>query len=200
MGIGINPKGELVFGTDAEPWRDFLTAYPPLIINGVISNTGIGKEIDGKHRRSLIGYNDKEIIFITIDNPGASFRECADIAFKAGCNYAINLDGGGSTRALYQGKAYAKASYNRPVDNLIAVYLRPRVIYRVQLGAFLRKANAAKLCEQIKALGGDYSGAYVKYIFPYYKVQVGAFSKKENANKLVANLKNKGFNAFVTTN
>jgi N-acetyl-anhydromuramyl-L-alanine amidase AmpD len=33
----------------------------------------------------------------------------------------------------------------------------------------------------------------------YYKVQVGAFSKKENAEKLLKQLKEKGFEGFITT-
>jgi exopolysaccharide biosynthesis protein len=46
-------------------------------------------------------------------------------------NYALNLDGGGSTKILENGKSITSSLYNRPVDNVIAIYLKPKTIYRV---------------------------------------------------------------------
>ena len=198
-GIGINQSGELVFGKDTAVWKDFLTAYPPLLINGNYQTFNIGNDINYKARRSIIGYNADNIFIIVIDSPGATFKESAQIAKEAGCLYAVNLDGGGSTRLLYQGAGYAKAQVSRAIDNVIAVYTKKqKIIYRVQIGAFSSELNAKKLCDKIKALGNPYSSAYVRFINPYYKVQVGAFSIKENAEKIVKDLKAKGYNAFIT--
>lgn len=104
---------------------------------------------------------------------------------------------------LHNGKCITKALTNRPVDNVMAVYLRPKTIYRVQLGAFSKKANADVFLAKIKALpdtiNAGYKNAYVRKVGNYWKVQVGAFSVKANAARVVNDLKSKGYNAFITT-
>jgi hypothetical protein len=198
FGIGITTTGELRFGRDFEVWKDFLTAYPPLVISGVCETLGIAKEIDGTHKRTVLGYNDDNVFIIVYDYPGATLKEAAQLAKDIGCKYAVNLDGGGSTRLLYKGnKTYAAAMINRPVDNVVAFYLYQQ-LYRVQLGAFSSRDNAVNFCNQIKKLDG-YEGAYVRFVEPYYKVQVGAFSIYDNAKNMLNDLKKKGYNAFITT-
>lgn len=207
-GFGIDDKGNLVYGKDTDKnWKDFISAYPPLVVNGQKQKITFADEINYNARRTILGYNDTYIYTISVDSPGATLEKSADIAIQAGCKYAINLDGGGSTRLLYEGKAYAAASYNRPVDNIVAFYTKPaetitpieQILYRVQLGAFSSKVNADNYCKKIKTLGTNYTGAFVKYIEPYYKVQVGAFAIKTNAENMVKDLKAKGYNAFIVT-
>lgn len=208
-GFGIDGLGNLLYAKDTDKlWRDFISAYPPLVVNGEIQNITIASEISARNRRTILGYNDTYIFTISIDTPGATFPEAALIARNIGCTYAINLDGGGSTRLLYQGKAYATASYNRPVDNVVALYVKTQesettpteqYLYRVQLGAFSSKINADNYCKKIQTLGTNYKGAFVKFIAPYYKVQVGAFSIKQNAENMVNDLKAKGYNAFIVS-
>ena len=70
------------------------------------------------------------------------------------------------------------------------------VLYRVQCGAFSKKANAQAMAKQLEAKG--YS-TYLVQVDGLYKVQTGAFSVKANADKLCSQLKSKGFSAFVTT-
>jgi hypothetical protein len=77
-------------------------------------------------------------------------------------DYALNLDGGGSTKILENGKSITSSLYNRAVDNVIAIYLKPKTIYRVQIGAFSLKARAEALLKKIQALGGNYRNAYVR--------------------------------------
>ena len=198
-GIGIKQNGDLCCGYENEGWKDFLTAYPPLIINGKYNTMNIGQELNYSARRSILGYDYNNIYCIVIDSPGATLKEAAGIAATAGCLYAINLDGGGSTRLICRDATYAAAANNRPVDNVIAIYLhqQPKTIYRVQLGAFSSKENADKFCAEIRQVGPNTASAFVKYISPYYKVQVGAFSIKANAENLVKELKSKGYNAFI---
>ena len=69
------------------------------------------------------------------------------------------------------------------------------VLYRVQVGAYRRKANADAQLAKVKNAGFD---AFIVKVGDLYKVQVGAFSKKANATAQVARLKKLGISAFVT--
>ena len=200
-GLGIDKTGNLIYGKDSDrQWRDFISSFPTLVADGKKVPIEMAYEISGKARRTILGYDQNYIYTISIDSPGATLTQSANIALDTGCQYAINLDGGGSTRLLYQGKTYAAGTYNRPVDNIVAIYLKKQqesFIYRVQLGAFSSKENATAFCEKIKLLGGNYQNAFVRYIAPYYKVQVGAFSIKQNAENMLNDLKSKGYSAFI---
>lgn len=67
-------------------------------------------------------------------------------------------------------------------------------LYKVQVGAYNDKKNAAAMLEKLKSKGFD---ATIVQADGKYKVQVGAFSKKEDADAMVKKLKSKGFNGFV---
>lgn len=69
-------------------------------------------------------------------------------------------------------------------------------LYRVQTGAYTKKANADAQLEKVKAAGFD---TYMVQAGGYYKIQVGAYSKKENAVGMAAKLKAAGFDTFITT-
>lgn len=69
-------------------------------------------------------------------------------------------------------------------------------LYRVQTGAFSKKANADTLFDKIKKAGFD---TYMVQSGGMYKVQVGAYSKKEKADAMLKKLKAAGFDAFITT-
>lgn len=72
-------------------------------------------EGDPRHPRTLVGYNDKEVLLVTVDGrqPGWSvgmrYHELAMLMQRLGCTDALNLDGGGSTTAWVRG-----AVRNRP--------------------------------------------------------------------------------------
>lgn len=70
------------------------------------------------------------------------------------------------------------------------------VLYRVQVGAYSKKANADAMLEKIKKAGFD---AFVTKVDNLYKVQVGAFSKKANADAMLEKVKKAGYEAFITT-
>lgn len=198
-GMGIL-NNSLTFGSiDNCEFTDFISAYPVLIKNGKKVNITVANEINYKARRTILGYNNKNIYIIAIESPGMNFSLMQEMLYDIGLDYAINLDGGGSTKILENGKSITSILYNRAVDNVIAFYLKPKTIYRVQCGAFSSKINAERLQKSIQTLGSDYTGAYVRKIGNYYKVQVGAFSVKLNAVKMMNNLKANGFSAFITT-
>ncbi len=70
------------------------------------------------------------------------------------------------------------------------------ILYRVQVGAYSKKANADAMVEKIKKAGFD---TYMVKVDGLYKVQVGAFSKKSNAENMKAKITALGFDAFITT-
>lgn len=69
-------------------------------------------------------------------------------------------------------------------------------LYRVQVGAYLKKENADNQLKAVKAKGFD---AFITQVDGLYKVQVGAYSVKANAEARLAKVKAAGFDAFITT-
>lgn len=59
---------------------------------------------------------------IAIDSPGMAYKAIQNMLVELKVQYAINLDGGGSTRILENGECITNGSENRAVDNVIAVY------------------------------------------------------------------------------
>lgn len=196
-------NGELKYGViGQEKFEDFVSGYPVLIKAGAAVPITIASEINYKARRTILAYNKENIFIVAIESPGMNFSQMQSFLRTLKVDYAINLDGGGSTKILRDGKCITKALANRPVDNIMAIYLKPKVVYRVQLGAFSKKANADAFLAKIKALPDTinvgYKNAYVRKVGSYWKVQVGAFSVKANATRVVNDLKGKGYNAFIT--
>ena len=197
-------NGELKYGViGQEKFEDFVSGYPVLIKAGAAVPITIASEINYKARRTVLAYNKENIFIVAIESPGMNFSQMQSFLRTLKVDYAINLDGGGSTKILRDGKCITNALANRPVDNIMAIYLKPKVIYRVQLGAFSKKANADAFLAKIKALPDTinvgYKNAYVRKVGSYWKVQGGAFSVKANATRVINDLKCKGYNAFITT-
>ena len=71
-----------------------------------------------------------------------------------------------------------------------------KTLYRVQTGAFSKKANAAALADKLKKAGFD---TYIVQSGSLYKVQVGAYSVKANADAMAKKLKAAGFDTYITT-
>lgn len=90
---------------------------PVLVQNGEISISNnqeikfAGKAIDDKHPRSAMGYTeDGKLIFLAIEGrfpgkaEGATLTQTAQLLKDIGCIEALNLDGGGSSCLLINGK------------------------------------------------------------------------------------------------
>ena len=203
-GMGVRDKNILEFGehTNRE-YTDFISGYPVFVKDGREVITNVGSEINYRARRTILAYDKDNVYLVLVDSPGLTFNMVKSLLIGTlKVDYAINLDGGGSTRCLYNGKVAVSSTYNRAVDNVICFYMKPeKVIYRVQVGAFSKKSNADALQEKIRKLpdsiGAGYANAYVRQINNLYKVQVGAFGKKENAQKVVNDLKSKGYEPFI---
>lgn len=86
----------------------------PVIVDGhrnIRKHTG-----EPRHPRTAIGFNDQEIIVMTVDgrragwSRGMTLFELGDLMQSAGCKKALNLDGGGSTTMWVRGKIRNKPS------------------------------------------------------------------------------------------
>lgn len=71
-----------------------------------------------------------------------------------------------------------------------------KTLYRVQTGAFSKKANATALADKLKKAGFD---TYIVQSGNLYKVQVGAYSVKANADAMAKKLKAASFDTYITT-
>jgi hypothetical protein len=127
-GIGIVGKNEIGFGNlNEKPWRDFISGYPNLIENGKKLSITFAKELNYKARRTMLGYNNNTVFIVCVENPGLAYAAMQDLMLDLGCTYAINLDGGGSTKMLHNGKSVTKNVTNRAVDNVVAIYLKQEI-------------------------------------------------------------------------
>jgi hypothetical protein len=110
---------------------------PVLVQNGEIKVTNneeikfVAKAIHDKHPRTAIGYTaDNKLIILVVEgrNPGraegADLIQLASVLKDIGCVEAMNLDGGGSSCMLINGKATIKVSDKegqRPVPAVLLV-------------------------------------------------------------------------------
>lgn len=210
FGIGITGDKTLVYGPYSdlkEKVRDYITAYPPLVIDGELAGITYAREIDYNARRTAFGYNEEKLFIVTVDAPGMTFERLQTIMRDLGCKYAINLDGGGSTRLIYRGTLVTAAGFSRPIDSVVAIYTDPqmastRTIYRIQLGAFSSEVNARSLLSKIQVLDdplkAGYHNAFICKVDDLYKVQVGAYSVYQSAVKVKQDLESKGYTPFIT--
>lgn len=206
-GVGVVGDKELRFTSTASGCRDFIGAYPPFVVDGKAYKIDYAQELNYNARRTCIGWDNDYYYIVVVDKPGLAYKALQDIFLGLGAKYAINLDGGGSTRLLINGNRKTSECYARPVDNVMCVYLNhdedasikpaPATIYRVQVGAFGIKSNADKLLVELRAAG--FNDAYVKKVGLLYKVQVGAFGVKLNAERLKDRLTSMGYKPFITT-
>ena len=213
-GWGVTTDNEIKAGDiGTYKWSDFISSYPTLVLNGnVLPNDWMwGQDLNYKAHRCIWGWTKNQEVFfnIGIEGSGATFQEEQKIitTLYPEVEYAFNMDGGGSLVQYFDGTRISDSGWERPVDTVVAIWIKEeqkeeQIRYRVQLGAFSKKSNAENYLKQVQALKTDvhdYSDAYVKFVSPYYKVQCGAFSKKENAERLSKDLKEHGFDNYITT-
>jgi hypothetical protein len=125
-GMGVKNDADLEYNglPLSSGWRCFISGYPNLIGEGKKINIDFAKELNYKARRTMLGYNDTTIFLVFVENPGLAYPAMQTLMLGLGCKYAINCDGGGSTKALHNGKSITKDSTNRAVDNVLAIYLK----------------------------------------------------------------------------
>lgn len=124
--------------TTLEKWK-MQTAVgggPVLVQNGEVRITNneelkfAGRAINDRHPRTAMGYTkDNKLIILVVEgrNPGkaegATLNHLARIFKELGCREALNLDGGGSSCLLVNGKPTIRVSDNNGQRPVPAVFL-----------------------------------------------------------------------------
>lgn len=131
-GNGVSKK------PDPKKWkmRTAMGGGPVLVQNGRVYITNEeelkfnGKAIHDKHPRTCMGYtNDGHLIIMVIQgrfpgiSDGATLEQEAKLLIDVGCIEALNLDGGGSSCMLVNGKETIKPSSNGVQRPVPAVFL-----------------------------------------------------------------------------
>ena len=118
-GIGIFVDNYICW-TDYETARkdtqikDFIAGSPTLVIAGKVNidwGNKVSTAIQGKAYRSAIGFNQSTLFMYVSDNK-ITLDELAKYMVDVGCDYAINLDGGGSCH-LQEGSTIYKNSIRK---------------------------------------------------------------------------------------
>lgn len=113
---------------------------PVLLQNGGIKVTNneelkfVGKAINDKHPRTAMGYTpDGRLILLVIEGrfpnkaEGATLTQEAQMLKEIGCREAVNLDGGGSSTLLINGKRTITPSEKDGQRPVPAVFLVKKV-------------------------------------------------------------------------
>lgn len=121
------------------PVRDAVSAGPVLIQNGQVAISSeeevfFGTKIPQVNPRTAVGYTRKgELILLVVDgrqpeSRGVSLEELADILLRLNCVEALNLDGGGSSTLVVQGRRLnrpAGRNHEREIVSALAVFYQP---------------------------------------------------------------------------
>ena len=101
---------------------------PALVRDGKAQPVRVSKSND-RHPRSAVGWNEKEIMFVTVDgrqprlSNGMTLPELADFLAKLQCTEAMNLDGGGSAEVWMDGKILNSPCYGHERSTANALVL-----------------------------------------------------------------------------
>lgn len=145
-GIGTYKSVQADWKKEFQPWpvQTAIGGGPVLLQNGKIDiynneeRMFMGKAIADLHPRTAMGYTDKgELVILVVEgrhknvSAGVSLIQLAAMMQSLGCVEALNLDGGGSTCMLIQGKPVIRVSdikdgepTQRPVPGVFMVYTK----------------------------------------------------------------------------
>ncbi len=154
LGMAIRGDKSLTLSVRTGEERDYVAAYPVLIQEGRAVAITYAKEINYNARRTVYAWNDETLYVVTVDSPGMTFAKLQAVLLGMGVHSAVNLDGGGSTIKIVEGKKVTAQAYVRPVDNAVAIYLngakseeeKPLKKFKIALGAGHGLTTAGKNC------------------------------------------------------
>ena len=131
--------GESLMDQEGEIWDDMpsiIQSGPLLIEDGTPLNNPEGfanSLLSMRHPRSVVGLTaEGEWFFLAVDGrnglhaSGATMGELTQILQSYGVSYALNLDGGGSTELVVNGRFYNSPSEGKERPISYALGLRPR--------------------------------------------------------------------------
>lgn len=165
MGTTCYKAQTLQYGKDNEKeWRDFMTAYPMLVIDGKANKEyGNAKTLNYRTARTAIGVTETgNVLVLTVDKPGMTFEQMTAIFLQYHAVYAMNLDGGGSVRKLHNGKVVNNPSENRKVDSAFCVYLKkdPLAMYEDKDNVNDWARDAVEIVTKYGVMQGDNHGKF----------------------------------------
>lgn len=165
MGTTCYKAQTLQYGKDNEKeWRDFMTAYPMLVIDGKTNKEyGNAKTLNYRTARTAIGVTETgNVLVLTVDKPGMTFEQMTAIFLQYHAVYAMNLDGGGSVRKLHNGKVVNNPSENRKVDSAFCVYLKkdPLAMYEDKNNIDDWARDAVEIVTKYGVMQGDNHGKF----------------------------------------
>lgn len=165
MGTTCYKAQTLQYGKDNEKeWRDFMTAYPMLVIDGKANKEyGNAKTLNYRTARTAVGVTETgNILVLTVDKPGMTFEQMTAIFLQYHAVYAMNLDGGGSVRKLHNGVVVNNPSENRKVDSAFCVYLKkdPLAMYEDKDNVDDWARDAVEIVTKYGVMQGDNHGKF----------------------------------------
>lgn len=165
MGTTCYKAQTLQYGKDNEKeWRDFMTAYPMLVIDGKANKEyGNAKTLNYRTARTAVGVTETgNVLVLTVDKPGMTFEQMTAIFLQYHAVYAMNLDGGGSVRKLHNGKVVNNPSENRKVDSAFCVYLKkdPLAMYEDKDNIDDWARDAVEIVTKYGVMQGDNHGKF----------------------------------------
>lgn len=131
-GIAIKGFNEIIWATKNQAYesheiQDYVSGSPVLVKDGKINidwGNKYSSYVDGKHKRSAVGFNDDELILYCSDDSITINTLAHRMLNQFGCKYAINCDGGGS-QYLQKANNVIKCSYRKNVSWLL-VWMEPK--------------------------------------------------------------------------
>jgi len=125
----INSRNRLSFDAPAKPYN--AVSGEALLVTG--GNVIPALDDEEPHPRTAIGYsrNGRYLYLVVVDgrqpfySEGMTLAELAELMLSLGAQYAMNLDGGGSSTLVVEGEDGEPRVLNSPIDNYIPGRERP---------------------------------------------------------------------------
>jgi hypothetical protein len=136
----INSRNGLTFDAPAKPFNA-ISGETMLVMGGAAVADLDAEEL---HPRTAVGYsrNGRYLYLVVVDgrqpwySEGTSLANLAHLLVSLGAQYAMNLDGGGSSAMVVEGPDGAPRILNSPIDNQIPGRERPVANH---LGLYIRR-------------------------------------------------------------
>ncbi len=125
----MSSRNSLSFDPPAHPYNAI--SGDPLLVTG--GNSVADLDDHELHPRTAVGYsrNGRYLYLVVVDgrqpfySEGMTLRELAALMVSLGAQYAMNLDGGGSSTMVVEGTDGRPVILNSPIDNYIPGRERP---------------------------------------------------------------------------
>ena len=141
-------KNQLVMTADYSSYQNYICCVC-LVCEGQAEPLIYNSDMGGSRPRTVLGTKDGKVVLMAFTN-GWTPEALQQYALSYGFDDAIMLDGGNSTQMSCPD---GEITSSRRVHNLICVWARPNILYKVQVGAFSVKSNAERLRDELKMLG-----------------------------------------------